>query len=788
MFGYTWPESSNNVNDTNIYEYNLTTNYWTVVKAKNASLSKRAYHYSAILNDSMIILYGITLEDSSPLYDIWKFNFTTSEWSFLLNIENQSNKIPSGNGAYVMIGSTLYILFGRTLNAVMNSIYYIDFSKENLLINIVANNQYSPARRINHCSVIINDIMFIIGGLSNSGTYLYDVWRFYLSDYTWSCDISTGNFPSGRELFSCVVVSNLIIIFGGRDATTIYNDFHLYDTAARTWSSFVSTTSISARHSMCLAVYSFYTIIIGGTNDLAVFNEIWAFNYLLNEYSLINTNDAVKFALTNVNCWVDTKNSTNNIYVIGGRTANYKPDNNIYKIQIIEFGNSLKTNTSILLNAKNEVASESPIVVDGNLVYVLFGSTWDEIMFSTVLVINYVTQDEYTLDFSSKIMLFGHSAIFYQDSIYIFGGGYSAGSIKLSHSTSNQLYKFNTNINDLVHLGCSPGTISPNCTPCPAGTYFNNSDCLPCPIGKFSTSIASTNPRQCIPCDYGYYSNETGATYCRDCSSYIYCPIGSSAPLNNSVNIPSYKSTQPQIYSGQTNYVSSLISQLWYANFGLSFAILILILSIKSFWKNVYKLDVFVDKHDQKVNKSVIYRETDIGGIFSIFAVLGVSVIIISALLSFQLDNITEIKSLVPMIIIDTPISASKLSVIAIFYLYGGLCVNKGSICMTGNNVIDSGFNYKNKVVKCQWLNRNCVVNIQFSDVSIETSSTINIQMSEITAAAAGIVIWINSSSSIPSEVSSIFVSISPDSSNKIFAGTLATIVKFDFTSSVIII
>ena len=468
-------------------------------------------------------------------------------------------------------------------------------------------------------------------------------------------------------------------------------------------------------------------------------------------------------------------------------TNKHDVDAKIYKIQIIVLGNSLKTNTSIILNSQNDISSESAIVVDGNLVYVLFGSIWDEIMFSSVLVINYITQVQYVLDITPDLMLFGHSAVYYKDSIYIFGGGNSAGSIKLHQTTSNQLYKFNTNINDSVNLGCSLGTISPNCDPCPAGTYFNNNNCAPCPIGKFSTSIASIDSRLCIPCDYGYYSNEAGATYCRECPWYTYCPIGSNIPLTNLVK-SSYNSIQPQVYSSQTHYVSGLVSQLWYTLSVSSALILILILSIKSFWENIHKLDVFVDKHEQKLNESVVYRKTKIGGIFTILSILGVSVIVISAVLSFQLDNITEIKSLVPIIIIDTPISASKLWVTVIFYLYGGSCIGTDLICLSINSFTESGFNYTNKIVNCHLVNTDCIVNIEYSDISLEASSAIYIQMRELTATAIGISILINCSSSIPSELSSIFIPVYTDSENQIFLGNTPTIVAFDFTSSVIII
>ena len=139
-----------------------------------------------------------------------------------------------------------------------------------------------------------------------------------------------------------------------------------------------------------------------------------------------------------------------------------------------------------------------------------------------------------------------------------------------------------------------------------------------------------------------------------------------------------------------------------------------------------------------------------------------------------------------PIIIIDTPISASKLWVTAIFYFYGGSCIETDSICNSLNIFAESGLNYTYKTLNCELLNTDCIVNIEYNDVLLETSSAINIQMRELTAAAIGISILINCSSSISSEFSSIFIPIYTDSKNQIFLGTTPTIVKFDFTSSVI--
>ena len=109
LFGYTWSEVINNTNDNSIYVYNLTENNWAIAEAKNAGISKRTYHYAVVYNDSMIILFGLLMGSISQRTDIWKFNFTTSEWSFLLNIYDFSDYGITGSG-YVIKDSIYFLI------------------------------------------------------------------------------------------------------------------------------------------------------------------------------------------------------------------------------------------------------------------------------------------------------------------------------------------------------------------------------------------------------------------------------------------------------------------------------------------------------------------------------------------------------------------------------------------------------------------------------------------------------------------------------------------------------
>ena len=68
--------------------------------------------------------------------------------------------------------------------------------------------------------------------------------------------------------------------------------------------------------------------------------------------------------------------------------------------------------------------------------------------------------------------------------------------------------------------------------------------------------------------------------------------------------------------------------------------------------------------------------------------VLAAGIIIIGTFLTYYLDNITEIKSLVPILLLENYVSADIVAVKVSFYVYGGECV-QNSMCMPQNEVLD---------------------------------------------------------------------------------------------------
>ena len=196
------------------------------------------------------------------------------------------------------------------------------------------------------------------------------------------------------------------------------------------------------------------------------------------------------------------------------------------------------------------------------------------------------------------------------------------------------------------------------------------------------------------------------------------------------------------------------------------------------------KIDFFFENHQKPFNKPVIIKRLEIGGLFSIFFILCATVTICGSFLTFYLDNITEIKSLVPVITLDNTITANNLQVTTMFYIYGGTCT-ENSECISKINILESGISYTSKTKKCYFDGRNCKVVVSYLNVSLDSLSYILIKMDETSSFASAMSVNISCSSSIPDEISSVYIPLQPESGYYIFRGLIPSTISYEFTPSV---
>jgi N-acetylneuraminic acid mutarotase len=124
--------------------------------------------------------------------------------------------------------------------------------------------------------------LILFGGFDGV-SYYNDTWACGLGTNTWTNLHPTGSVPAKRAGHSMAYdpVSKRMILFGGWNGTTAYDDTWAYDPAANTWANLRPEGSRpDARDSQCLSYDpdSKKMILFGGWSATAEFQDTWAYD------------------------------------------------------------------------------------------------------------------------------------------------------------------------------------------------------------------------------------------------------------------------------------------------------------------------------------------------------------------------------------------------------------------------------------------------------------------------------------------------------------------------------
>lgn len=129
--------------------------------------------------------------------------------------------------------------------------------------------------RTAHASVVYNNAMWIIGGLSivgGSGTGLYNDTWYSSNGSNWTQGTANAAF-SARYLHSCVVYNNTMWVIAGVASGVTQNDVWS-STDGVNWNLITSNAAFSPREGQSVVVYNGKMWLIGGFGS-SYFNDVW---------------------------------------------------------------------------------------------------------------------------------------------------------------------------------------------------------------------------------------------------------------------------------------------------------------------------------------------------------------------------------------------------------------------------------------------------------------------------------------------------------------------------------
>lgn len=209
----------NIINPFDLILYDINTN--TIIKKVSAVKESlfRKFHISELLGNNIIVFGGLDYKDTA-LNDSYMLNIKTFKWRRV----NTNSKIYYPDGVYnhksVVFQNIIYLFGGKSnFDYINNNVYTIMFDPNNdtCTINLVKTKGIPPCRRIKHSMNIIESInsITIFGGKSNNfEKILNDLYLFNINLNLW-VQITSPIMPLHRSNHCSVMQNDKLIIMGG---------------------------------------------------------------------------------------------------------------------------------------------------------------------------------------------------------------------------------------------------------------------------------------------------------------------------------------------------------------------------------------------------------------------------------------------------------------------------------------------------------------------------------------------------------------------------------------------
>jgi len=294
LFG-GWNSSNETFNDT--WKFDATTDTWTNAAPTGTLPASRAQHQMVYdgINGQLIMFGGILKTDGDQLNDTWAYDATANTWTEL----KPTGAVPSTRSSFAMVYDDLEqktILFGgwsEATSAHLNDVWVYDYLA-NTWTSVTSTGAAPPARG-GHAMAYdpVQDKIVLFGG-TDSSTYFNDTWVFDFTTSTWTQVTPMGDMPSPRSGHRMAYdpTTATVVLFGGWDGTAYFNDTWTFDVATSTWTVVDLMSAPAARdsHSLVCSLATNELILFGGfVGGTDAAQDTWAYG----EMDEIFTNDTI---------------------------------------------------------------------------------------------------------------------------------------------------------------------------------------------------------------------------------------------------------------------------------------------------------------------------------------------------------------------------------------------------------------------------------------------------------------------------------------------------------------
>eukprot|EP01132_Coremiostelium_polycephalum_P008427 gene8427-10346_t len=233
----------------------------------------------------------------------------------------------------------------------------VDFVTDSWIKLILANKNYAPSPRSFHTSVLdpVHNHLVIFGGKDSKTIYDNLVFYDLVSDSWIAPSNKTGPAPSKRYGHVAVTTPfNTMYVFGGRDESTVFNDIYKFDMVKKTW---IQINPIGPKpnarwgHSGVIFTIKNQFLFYGGRNQTNIHEDIVRYDFENDQWVDINVEPSEFDPPTNRYLHSCVFTLTNEMVIFGGIDAKGPTDDiHIFSAELNKWVNSTLNSTSEKIN------------------------------------------------------------------------------------------------------------------------------------------------------------------------------------------------------------------------------------------------------------------------------------------------------------------------------------------------------------------------------------------------------------------------------------------------------
>jgi N-acetylneuraminic acid mutarotase len=266
---------------------------WTDLAPTGDVPSARSGH-AAIYNlaAQKMLIFGGWNADSS-FNETWSYDSALNTWTNLI----PTGSLPAARAQHQMVYDSVngkVIMFGGLVapaGAQLGDTWAYD-PVANTWANLNPTGDV-PEARDSHSMVFDSATgqVILFGGWSDgTSTHVNDTWAYDPAANTWTNLEPTGDVPTVRG-GQCMIYDqdqDRVILFGGWDESTYFNDIYAYDPNANTWTNLNpagDVPSVRYGHKMVYDPTAGTVVLFGGYNLISEFDDTWAYDPVSNTWT-----------------------------------------------------------------------------------------------------------------------------------------------------------------------------------------------------------------------------------------------------------------------------------------------------------------------------------------------------------------------------------------------------------------------------------------------------------------------------------------------------------------------